>query len=143
MPKLSLQALQSCNFTRVSHNLGRGDKGSSFTKVERVIEFPRLKRVVTIYSRHDVPDEMVWFADGVEQRDLAHAIKWITGTPIPVVSIVERTVLDLIGDKWQGLPVAPLNLESLIDKGMVEMNPDGSSLCRCTALAREYYKGED
>lgn len=143
MPKLSPQALQSCNFTRVSHNLGRGDKGNSFTKVERVIEFPRLKRVVTIYSRHDVPDETTWFADGVEQPDLDRAIKWINGTPIPVLSITERALLDVISDKWQAMPVAPINMASLIDKGMVEMNPDGSSMCRCTALAREYYKGED
>lgn len=135
--------IEGCHLHRIDQDIGRDPrKGGYYTKFERVTEHPRLKRRYTIYSRLGLPDEIAWFADGEQMDSLEEALAWINMVQVPVVSITERTILDQIGDKWQAMPATPIHMASLLDKGLVEMEPAGGSRCRLSDLGRKVLDDE-
>ena len=140
---LTLKSIEGMTMHRVDQNIGRGDKGNFFTEWQRFDELPRLKRARTIYSRLDAPDEEAWFADGEHMDSLQMALDWLNATPLPAISITERTVLEYISDEWMALPGTPEHVRRLADKGLIEFEKHGASRLRRTGLARQLLAEED
>lgn len=140
---LSLEYVERLEFHRIGQEVGRGAKGNYFTEWCRNDQLPRLQRQRTIYSRLDAQDEIVWLADGDPVGSLQLAVEWLNATPLPVVSISERTILDYIEDDWMALPGTPDHIRTLAAKGLVEFEKEGASRLRRTALARKLLAEED
>lgn len=139
---ITLQSFEGLTPRRVGQDVGRGAKGNYFTEWSRFEELPRLKRQRTIYSRLSLQDEETWFVDGERMGNLQQAIDWLNATPLPPISITERTILEYISDDWMALPGTPEHIRTLTDKGLIEGEKYGASRVRRTELARELL-GED
>jgi hypothetical protein len=140
---LTVESLEGKGLRRVGQEIGRGDKGNYFTEWSRYDEVPRLKRQRTVYSRLGLQDEEVWLADGEVMGSLQQALDWLNATPLPAISITERTVLEYISDEWMALPGTPEHVRTLADKGLIEFEKHGASRLRRTELARQLLAEED
>lgn len=138
-----ITSLEGCKMRAGAH-LDGGDKdGKWFANVEQVVEHPRLSRIVKQWRKRTKAPETIWNLDGEPVGTLEEALAAYNAKPLPDVSIVERTLLDQIGDEWMATPVAPILMMSLRDKGLIEFHVEQRGQVRRTAVARRVLKGEN
>jgi hypothetical protein len=134
---LTVDYIRGLELEHVRHIIDRGPRGNFFTEITSPMGQPRFQRFRTTYSRLGVPEELIWVADGTFRGTIDEAVAWVNQHPMPEVSQLELATLDLISEKYAPSPTAPINLESLWLKGLVEYDPASGRRCRRTPLAKK------
>lgn len=91
---------------------------------------PRLRRMFRIWVRRTMPASTIYTVDGQDAGSYQDACAFLQSYPIPSVSVQERELLRTIPTEWADSHVARSNLQSLIDKGLIEVSPDPRLMVR-------------
>lgn len=134
---ITLDTIEGAHLRNLMHLDGQDKNGRWFADMQQMVEYPRLSRMVKQWRKRTKKPEEVWSVDGDPVGSIEAALDKLNATPLPPVSITELALLDQIANDWQPTPVAPIHMQSLRDKGLVELNPEQRGQVRRTALARE------